>query len=887
MPLATKAAVTMKKGMFFTNDGMLKPRTGFSAPRRARTLQNALSQNEDGGALANASRPATWHQASGKAAEGGRARSSSPPRKSEGAGPRPSVKAEYVPTWGRKSKVADGGEDPRRAAARPSSTPAMTRSASKPEFQPSFARGKSTLEGVAGAGAGGGASSSTPAAAVTRSASQAGLQSQTSRADYAPSWGRGGGTSKFDSAEEKEAARRAEILGAAHTARPTRGEYEPAWGRGRKTGVEDAAKVPSGTASEGSSKRGDGNRAAGAESGDGARSGSTPATARQSRVNGDRGVRRSSVGSGSGMNRSASTSALDRKDGFAYGDGSATSRGGLGDGRKSAFPATDVAANAANAVNSDAAGGPLGWGSLNESATTGRKKLIGWSASKMGAGATSANIGDTPGAAGPAFSYEGAGMPSWREEDGVIGRGRQRGGVAGGTLGGKMLDGNGRTLTGETVPNITEKNTEMVEQEKWQKWRQLVEKNTLGGHYDRMPVLLRTDYTVDDPDQKEHDAALADSRMLHNRRPSDVLHPKADHPKPPAATAFNDRACRLREGRGMRRALMKDDPPVTEWTHHGNCSCSICKPSDMKAAGVLSHESHYNKVPPCGKDYHSLLPGQLPGEPGISKTFKSEGIGKTLTHGGAADSADEEKYFMRFLGRKVRGGQSPDCGSGMMMHRSMSENDIRYIAAGQYPLKHPELLTHGSKGHQPWQVSLGSARVRHGMDYVLDPHPQDPPPPSQVVASRKARGIFNETHSDEAARLALLRNQEVLRFADPLNVFKRPVFTDSENARVAAGMTSADFQRTQDVRCGNLRCSPRRGLSNSSSAMGLLLHHDNVNKTFEQEKAWRLRTDPLFADLCMHTSKNSTTQKQLVESLKNTHGIHVVKAKDEMLWETN
>lgn len=418
--------------------------------------------------------------------------------------------------------------------------------------------------------------------------------------------------------------------------------------------------------------------------------------------------------------------------------------------------------------------------------------------------------------------------------------------------------------------------------DRWRQWGRMVDSKT--AHYSPAGMDIAADYWETDSQQQDYDAALADSRLLHRRRPSDALHPDADCDKPPAATAFTDRSLRLREGRHMRTVMMKAqfEEQDTEWAGHGDCNCAVCKPHGRRAAGAVSHEVHSNKEPPCGTDFHPSCSTTSPHPMATDRLFK------VLSHEYTSPrSTAEDPVFAKSLGPKVRSPTALNLKSGAMPHRCLSESDLHAPAAGNFNQDNrAEIMTNRCKMRMAWQP-LETERHRSGVAFVLDPMEDDPPAPTSVLASRKARGAFREGYSADSEKLSVSRNPEVFRFADAAVVRGRspdPALAPGE----AAGLTCGEWTRQRDRLHGIPASSPsktsRTNARNRSPNMTLLMNHDVIQQSFEYEKAFRLRADPKFAEICQHTAEHHDAHRQLAATLKNTFGHHATRAAGEVFW---
>jgi len=417
---------------------------------------------------------------------------------------------------------------------------------------------------------------------------------------------------------------------------------------------------------------------------------------------------------------------------------------------------------------------------------------------------------------------------------------------------------------------------QQMEPEKWRRWKTMVEKNKLGAHYDWVCEPLAADSWEKDSERDMHDMAKAE--LLHNRRPSEPLLPNGEELRQaPGRVAFADRAGRLREGRGVRKVLMSDDRPPTEWIGKKECACDVCNPFDSKPAGNPSHLTAEHKA------HHKHL-----GPTFVESSTYKDSVGATL-QGTFQDAKEEEQWFRNMLGMKIRSPKhhrtyspfgnpgGPDLGRGadrlsspMLLHRSMSADNL--VAAGQYRSDHCHLIMTGShgRGRQGWQSArMVAAPHRNGMAMVLDPQASDPPPPNTIVASRRGEGIFKCTFSEAAEKATLRQNQQVLRFADPRMIRCRSFSPPRSGDH--AGMTSAQLVRWRDRESGVAPDLHARPPVHESVLMDHILNHEATEKIHRAQSEDRLRTDPAFKDICKYTKEHHEQTRKLLSDLNPTY----------------
>lgn len=345
----------------------------------------------------------------------------------------------------------------------------------------------------------------------------------------------------------------------------------------------------------------------------------------------------------------------------------------------------------------------------------------------------------------------------------------------------------------------------------------------LGAHYDFVPPDGRDNHL--DKTREDHDAILADT--LRKRRPSEGPHPLAGPPRPAATAAFTDRAVRLREGRGAKAALMKDGDEVTEWFKHGNCSCTVCRPSEKHQSGAASHEVWYNRTVRCAKD---STPVQPHWEDGPSKTFTSHGLTRAMSHPELPTNRCEadETQLRKSLGRRGR-DISP---------RSWTTDDR--VPSGCFNTDfRPEILACNGKGRQPFQGKVGdliAPRTATGM--ALSPREGDPPASRLLDTVHKGKGEFKGGPT---------RSPQPQRRSQPCKGF---------------------MEREERQRPESPKHSPRALVGRSSSLVSTSLNHAKVAMMAEEESLERSRTDAPFMSLCNQTATHLKTQHLLSQEVK-------------------
>jgi len=440
-----------------------------------------------------------------------------------------------------------------------------------------------------------------------------------------------------------------------------------------------------------------------------------------------------------------------------------------------------------------------------------------------------------------------------------------------------------------------------ADNKKWTDWHNLVDKRTLGGHYEFVPLFLPSDDCVPDADQQDYDAIFAD--RLHNRRPSEPAHPRLKERPPSATTAFADRALRLREGRGARSALMVKEPVPAEFKHSISCPCPVCQPQVKHAAGVPSHDVVYNKVPACAKDYPP--PASPPFWEREGFNFAVQGldsgrVGPALKN--EAPTAEDLDQLSRCLGRK---GKVP-ANINELMASGASELDGRPRAGTYDTEKYAHLPEHRGRLRQAWQSVNNGEGPRSGVSMIFTPREDDPPIPNRVSTCRKAEGVFREQFSEDTERIVRNQNQANYRFASstPPRGRSQPPPAPSfagEHAGQPSGIANHQFYDSGDCVSGRgkepdlfplgKRCmsrghrSFRQNMGNESTAMAFLTNHDRVAESFEREKEWRLQTDDAFRDLCGKTEELVLSARSCATAFRANGHVTSDLLKSHFVWE--
>lgn len=424
----------------------------------------------------------------------------------------------------------------------------------------------------------------------------------------------------------------------------------------------------------------------------------------------------------------------------------------------------------------------------------------------------------------------------------------------------------------------------------------------LGAHYRPIPGELPEH--VDDQlhqAQADHDALLAEN--LHRRRPSDEPHPASGSPRVAMRIAFTDRAGRLREGRGARAALMKDDEQTTDWAAHGDCVCEVCKPARAETAGSPSHLTCKNRVPPYAKNELPIRPFW---EQSMTKTFNSDLLRASLSpRRDCLAAAKEEDDFTTKLGRKGRSPErererSPGCplglgvfeehragSSGVLPHRSGSPDPAARAAGCYNQGSKPDIGLSASRGRQQFQGTSSDLGTRSGVAMVLSPRSTDPLAPLKICSSLKGEGAFKSKFSGDTDKIVQYQNQEVFRYADPSSI--RKVIVDSASLVVGnshAGLSTKDataIEDRRDVSSPGLRT--RTAMNNTSHRVSGVLDQARIQGLLDRETADRHATDKHFAKMCEYTRSAKSDARAVAAEVKQLVGhTHSEQVKANLTW---
>lgn len=451
-----------------------------------------------------------------------------------------------------------------------------------------------------------------------------------------------------------------------------------------------------------------------------------------------------------------------------------------------------------------------------------------------------------------------------------------------------------------------------MEPTRWKKWTALVDRQTLGAHYDYIVGDLSAVFTEPNVEQQRYDEVL--TAGLHNTHPEDCARRHPAEEGLAAASAFTDRALRLREGKGARAALFVDPQPAPAASHdQGSCTCSVCCPQSSMPAGQPSHLVHYNRVPRCGRDSHDAVPTRtVGGKTSSDQVAKSMTLPDSLGDTDAPLGEEHERTFHRGMGRKVRTDLMTTPGGGRVMpHRSLSVDCVRTAGDHNQELT-SEISCQRGLRRQAWQdhVGVGPGTPRHGVALVLGMRRDgDPPAPTSICSSHRAPGVFRHGASAESETFARYYNEPLLRFADPASVRGRSGPCTTSSATGCAGVPSGDsgshmWSRSSPVAmddCKDTTCrsalsttsgsrtfrSFRSNPGNTSRLVSHMLNHEECSEHFAMHAEYRKQTEPEFAALCAATQDHKRGLTVLVDAIKqrNAPSVHDSELKRSLMWQ--
>jgi len=368
-------------------------------------------------------------------------------------------------------------------------------------------------------------------------------------------------------------------------------------------------------------------------------------------------------------------------------------------------------------------------------------------------------------------------------------------------------------------------------------WSRLVDKKTLGAHYDYVVGELGAVRSTQDEGKAQHDRLLAREECAQQGK-----------------SGFTDRSRRICEGQGAREALM---PAGAKFETLEATSLVDFLQVDHHAAGQISHQVSYNRRPLCGKD---VAPGQAASGK-VADNFNSQKVLSVLGDAVATlesmPSADEER-FVTSMGRKAK----PVAGA-MMKHRGDQQAGP---VAGDY-----DKLRSGAELLQRSPRHVRPASARTGVAMALEARESDPSICTNAIAQSKAKAAFADgQYSEEAHRHARAQNQQMYRFASPRQQRSSAMVQQSEKSPRGAGAPSSARRRPDLV--ASPRSTTPTPRSNRSCSMARALDLEAAGREAVEERHQRQQQEGAFADICRFTTESRQAQLESSRSIKSALG---------------
>lgn len=237
-----------------------------------------------------------------------------------------------------------------------------------------------------------------------------------------------------------------------------------------------------------------------------------------------------------------------------------------------------------------------------------------------------------------------------------------------------------------------------------------------------------------------------------------------------------------------------------------------------------------------------------------------------------------EDAFHKELGRKAKpSARTAPADYRMMKHRG--DGQVGPMA-GDYNQERDDLTK-----CQNVRGRGGPKTPRTGMAMVLAPQESDPPPSEKVLAVSKARGVFCEHFSEEAARHMEHQNPVAFRFCHqrPRNVGK----STPPACQGGAGLPSAS-PRCSDPRLAGTppreqqqQAQPRpssrhsvrsSGRTNASHGAAMALDREAARQQVLADRAERRQTERSFSDLCDYTKQTKQAIERSTSQIRNKLG---------------
>lgn len=390
------------------------------------------------------------------------------------------------------------------------------------------------------------------------------------------------------------------------------------------------------------------------------------------------------------------------------------------------------------------------------------------------------------------------------------------------------------------VKTATARNTTPMEATKAKSWSRLVDKKTLGAHYDYVVGRLGAVRSTQVEEKAQYDATLA----------------KDECAQPGTKTAFTDRSRRLREGHDARQALMPAGARFE--TLEATTLEDFLHTDEQHPAGQLSQHVCHHKRPLCGKDGAI---GQAAGRSVASESFNSQNVISVLDEAATTlegmPNVGEDKFVVS-MGRKIK----PAAGERMKHRGDEGDGPV----AGDYNKNHT-----CAEWFQPVTRQAKPMSSRTGMAMVLEARDSDPPVSMHVVAQSKARSAFADGPSEEARRHAMEQNQQVLRFSSTKPQKSSSVVQKPQKSTGGAGVPSGS-KRRPDVVAAPRKSNTTTPRSNESSSMARALDLEAADREARTGRAQRQQQEKAFADICKFTTESRRTQLESSRSIRSNFG---------------
>lgn len=222
--------------------------------------------------------------------------------------------------------------------------------------------------------------------------------------------------------------------------------------------------------------------------------------------------------------------------------------------------------------------------------------------------------------------------------------------------------------------------------------------------------------------------------------------------------------------------------------------------------------------------------------------------------------AKQEEAFASAMGRKARGwkvmqprGDASQAGIAGEYQRDRRARDVS--------------ATGDCKRRPASQGRLGGRSPRSGVAMTLTPKEGDATVVEKVVPS-KARTVFTELVSVEAARHAVEQNQENFRFA--FAPARRSSSVPQPQGQGGAGLTSTSNAR----RLHREVSTPRKPSLRFSDAghVARALDREGGRHEVKAERSHRMQHEKAFAEICSFTKQSKQAMRKTSATIRSTFG---------------